>query len=136
MITGVNHITFSVRNLEASIAFYTQVLGFQLLAKWVKGAYLSAGSLWLALILDPRLRDAPLPEYTHVALTVAPENFEQLSQRIQDFGAEIWQDNTSEGASLYFLDPNGHKLEIHASDLSTRLKVISATPWKTLEVFV
>lgn len=136
MITGVNHITFSVRNLEASLAFYTEVLEFQLLAKWAKGAYLSAGDLWLALILDQRLRTVPLPEYTHVALTVTPESFQQLSERIQQAGAEIWQDNRSEGASLYFLDPNGHKLEIHASDLSTRLKTIKASPWETLEVFV
>lgn len=30
--------------------------------------------------------------------------------------------NTSEGDSLYFLDPNYHKLEIHASTLAARLR--------------
>ncbi|MCG6134628.1 MAG: VOC family protein [Nostoc sp. LLA-1] len=34
MITGVNHITLSVRNLEESINFYTNVLDF---AYWQNG---------------------------------------------------------------------------------------------------
>ena len=46
MITGINHITLSVRNLEKSIYFYTKVLDFRLLAKWPKGAYLSVGDIW------------------------------------------------------------------------------------------
>ncbi|MDM9384038.1 VOC family protein [Chlorogloeopsis sp. ULAP01] len=136
MITGVNHITLSVRDLEESITFYTNVLYFRLLAKWPKGAYLSASDIWLALILDQKVRESPLPEYTHIGLTVSIENFPILSQRIQQSGAKIWQENKSEGASLYFLDPNDHKLEIHASDLDTRIKTAKASPWEGLEFFV
>ncbi|MHC5775340.1 VOC family protein [Nostoc sp.] len=136
MITGVNHITLSVRNLEESIAFYTNVLDFRLLAKWTKGAYLSTGDIWLALILDQKVRESPIPEYTHIGLTVSIEDFPILSQRIQQSEAKIWQENKSEGASLYFLDPNDHKLEIHASDLNTRIKTAKASPWEGLEFFV
>ncbi|WP_413172422.1 VOC family protein [Anabaena azotica] len=136
MITGINHITLSVRNLEESISFYTNVLDFRLLAKWTKGAYLSAGDIWLALILDQKVRASPLPEYTHIGLTVSIEDFPILSQRIQQSGTKIWQDNKSEGDSLYFLDPNDHKLEIHASDLETRIKTAKESPWEGLEFFV
>lgn len=136
MITGINHITLSVRNLEESISFYSNVLDFRLLAKWTKGAYLSSGDIWLALILDQKLRESPLPEYTHIGLTVSIENFPILSQKIQQSGAKIWQDNKSEGDSLYFLDPNDHKLEIHASDLETRIKTAKESPWEGLEFFV
>jgi catechol 2,3-dioxygenase-like lactoylglutathione lyase family enzyme len=136
MITGVNHITLSVRDLEESINFYSNILNFKLLAKWPNGAYLSAGDIWLALILDPKLRVSPLPEYTHIGLTVSIENFPILSQRIQQSGAKIWQENKSEGASLYFLDPNNHKLEIHASGLETRIKTAKESPWQGLEFFV
>ncbi|MEH1864885.1 MAG: pyridoxine 5'-phosphate synthase [Nostoc sp.] len=79
--------------------------GFRLLAKWIKGAYLSVGDIWLALILDQKVRESPIPEYTHIGLTVSIEDFPILSQRIQQSGAKNWQDNKSEGASLYFLDP-------------------------------
>jgi len=136
MITGVNHITFSVKDLEESFIFYTQVLGFQPIAKWSKGAYLLAGDTWIALIVDRRVRETVLPEYTHIAFTVSMQNFEALSDRIKDSRVEIWQDNRSEGASLYFIDPNGHKLEIHASNLETRIKTAKANPWAEFEFFV
>ena len=34
MIEGINHITLSVRALEESLPFYTEVLGCKLEAKW------------------------------------------------------------------------------------------------------
>ncbi len=112
------------------------MLDFRLLAKWMKGAYLSVGDIWLALILDEKVRESPIPEYTHIGLTVSIEDFPILSQRIQQSGVKIWQKNKSEGASLYFLDPNDHKLEIYASDLNTRIKSARTSPWEGLEFFI
>ncbi len=135
MITGVNHITFSVKNLDESLAFYHDILGFKLLAKWPKGVYLLAGDMWLALILDQKTREKELPEYTHIAFTISPDDFNLMAAEIKSSGAKVWQDNSSEGESLYFLDPNGHKLEIHASDLATRLKTAKGNPWEGLQFF-
>ena len=135
MISGVNHITLSIKNVEESFAFYSQVLGFRPVARWPMGAYLLAGDMWVALVLDQRVRAAALPEYTHIAFTVAQADFAALSGRIVDAGASIWQQNQTEGDSLYFLDPNGHKLEIHASNLETRLRTAKAAPWEGLEFF-
>jgi len=59
-----------------------------------------------------------------------------MSERIKKSGADIWQENRTEGDSLYFVDPNGHKLEIHASDLETRLKIFKENPWDGLEFFI
>ena len=136
MISGINHITLSVRDTEQSFEFYTQVLGFQPVAYWPKGAYLLAGSTWIALVLDPTTRAASLPEYTHIAFSVSAVEFESMSQRILQSGAAIWQENWTEGDSLYFVDPNGHKLEIHASDLAARLKSAKENPWDGLEFFL
>ncbi len=136
MISGVNHITLSVRNVEESFAFYTQVLGCRPVARWPKGAYLLAGDMWLALHQDQQVRAAVLPEYTHLAFSVSPEDFESLRERILASGAPIWQKNQTEGASVYFVDPNGHKLEIHASNLAARIKAAKANPWEGLEIYV
>ena len=135
MITGVNHLTLAVRDIAASFAFYRDVLGCRPLARWPQGAYLLAGDLWLALVVDPAARAAPLPEYTHVAFSVPPERFAALADRIRASGALEWQQNWTEGESLYFLDPDGHKLEIHASDLAARLRSARERPWAGLELF-
>jgi len=136
MITGINHITLSVKDVDRSFEFYNKILGFKPVAKWVNGAYLLAGDLWFCLFLDHDTRRTKLPEYTHIAFTISKHNFNILSQRIKKSGAEIWQENRSEGDSLYFLDPDGHKLEIHVSDLVSRIKTFKENPWDGLELFI
>lgn len=121
MITGINHITVSVKNLYESFEFYANVLGFKPLMKHPQGAYFLAGDLWFCLDLDPQTRSSPLPEYTHFAFSVDEADFSNLSEKIIASGVKIWKDNKSEGNSLYFLDPNGHKLEIHVGGWKTRI---------------
>lgn len=135
MITGLNHLTLAVSDPERAYQFYTHVLGLKPIAKWPQGAYLQAGEFWIALVHDPHTRPAPLPEYTHVAFTVSLADFEPMKTRIQASGAELWQENWTEGDSLYFVDPDGHKLEIHASDLAARLKSAREKPWPGLVFF-
>lgn len=135
-ITGINHITLSVKNLEESFNFYQEVLEFKPLAKWKKGAYFLAGDLWFCLIEDENTRTSPLKEYTHIAFTVSEQDFAKISERIKCSQAKIWQENTSEGASLYFTDPNNHKLEVHVSDWATRIKTAKENPWEGMEFFI
>jgi catechol 2,3-dioxygenase-like lactoylglutathione lyase family enzyme len=130
MITGLNHLTLGVSNLDQSFRFYTDVLGLRPVLRWAEGAYLLAGEFWIALILDEEQSRGSNRGYSHVALSVEQSDFERLSDRIRVSGARIWQKNQSEGPSLYFTDPDGHKLELHASDLSARLqhKRLHVTP--------
>ncbi|KKZ20355.1 MULTISPECIES: fosfomycin resistance glutathione transferase [Serratia] len=130
MLTGLNHLTLAVSDLDRSFDFYRHLLGFTPHARWQGGAYLSLGALWLCLSLDeartpPRARD-----YTHYAFSVAPEHIERVSERLRQSGAEEWKSNRSEGESLYFLDPDGHQLEIHAGDLASRLAACREKPYQ------
>ncbi len=45
MISGLNHVTISVSDLQRSFHFYTQILDFKPMLKWIKRAYLTAGDL-------------------------------------------------------------------------------------------
>lgn len=135
MINGISHITLSITDVAASFAFYVDALGCTPVARWPKGAYLLAGTVWLALVVDAHTRTSAFPEYTHIAFSVSEGDFAALSARIVASGAKIWQDNRTEGASLYFLDPDGHKLEIHVTDLETRVQSAKADPWEGLEFF-
>jgi glutathione S-transferase fosA5 len=123
MITGINHITLSVRSLSESFEFYKNILGFKPLMKKKKSAYLLVGDCWLCIEEDPMVRAQELPEYTHIAFAVDQSNFNLVSEKIKISGAKIFKENKSEGESIYFIDPNGHKLEVHVGDWKSRLAV-------------
>ena len=53
-----------------------------------------------------------------------------LAERLRQAGVEEWKSNRSEGESLYFLDPDGHQLEIHAGDLASRLAACREKPYQ------
>ncbi len=135
MITGLNHITLAMRDLDESFRFYRDVLKFKPLMRAKRIAYFLAGDLWFCLDEDPSTRSGPLPEYTHFAFSVTAHNFTRISEIIRASGAELWKTNESEGDSLYFLDPNGHKLEIHVGDWKTRLEATKLDPWEDGIVF-
>lgn len=129
MITAINHITFSVRDLNESIAFYRDFLGMKLHVFWDTGAYLTAGENWLCLSLgEPK----PAMDYTHLAFSVSAQALAELRTQLKQAGVTEWQQNTSEGDSLYILDPNGHRLELHCGSLQTRLAALQKSPYKGL----
>jgi len=75
LLKGLNHITLSVSDLSRSVAYYTELLGFSLRARWNRGAYLALGDLWLCLGHDAHVRNSPLAEYSHFALSVDRADF-------------------------------------------------------------
>lgn len=125
-VRGINHVTFAVSNLQKSIDFYTNALGLPLVKQWDGGAYLTAGNDWICLSPDAQARTSPHPDYTHMAFDVAAEDFEDIKQQCLHHGALEWKKNKSEGNSFYFLDPDGHKLEIHVGTLQSRLKAMKS----------
>lgn len=121
MVSGLSHLTLSVADLERSIAFYRDLLGLRLEASWDRGAYLAAGGLWLCLALASDAAVAPAQGYTHYAFALERDAFAQQVALLRRHGVPEWQSNRSEGASLYVLDPDGHRLELHVGDLAARL---------------
>lgn len=123
-IRGVNHITLAISDLDTAVRFYRDVLGLSLRKRWSGGAYLEAGDFWICLSPDAATRSTPHPDYTHLAFDVDDAAFDALAARLTETGARVWKDNRSEGRSHYFLDPDGHKLELHVGTLQTRLEAM------------
>lgn len=129
MLTGLNHLTLSVHDLDRSVVFYRDTLGLRLHARWDRGAYLSAGDLWLCLALDAGAAISP-GGYTHYAFSISQDDYPAFAARLRTAGVAEWQQNSSAGDSLYFLDPDGHRLEAHAGSLAQRLAACRAAPYQ------
>ena len=135
MLTSLNHLTLAVTDLNRSVAFYQQLLQLRLDATWDTGAYLSLPGLWLCLSLDPMRSPEAAVEYTHYAFSISAKDFPLFVDRLRTAEVLEWRDNRSEGASFYFLDPDGHKLEAHVGDLASRLEACRQRPYAGMMIF-
>lgn len=135
MLTGLNHLTFAVRDVARSVDFYTRLLGFTPAATWNAGAYLTLDGAWLCLSLDPLRAQEPQPDYTHYAFSISHGRFADFAALLRANGVREWKQNSSEGESLYFLDPDGHKLEAHVGDLASRLAQCRQKPYAGMQFY-
>lgn len=135
MITNLNHITLAVSDINTSFTFYHDILGLKPLCRWDKGAYFLVGDFWFCLNVDKSVQ--PDPAYTHYAFSVTQEKFQSFCDRLITSNVKFFKQNTSEGDSFYFLDPDGHKLEIHVGDWRSRIamKKAASGDWKNVEWF-
>ncbi|MCG8566382.1 MAG: VOC family protein [Desulfobacterales bacterium] len=130
MLTGLNHITIEVSDLDQSLGFYSQLLGMRPRAKWRHGAYLTLGDLWFCLIQG---NARPGQDYTHFALDISQLDCAAMAERLDAEGVPRWKENESEGDSFYILDPDGRRLEIHCGSLKTRMESMAPEDYPDLE---
>jgi len=90
------------------------------------------GPLWLCLSVDDVDHRN---DYTHFAFTISSAEIEEFRRKLQYYHVLEWKENKSEGASIYFLDPDGHKLEVHAGSLESRLNECKRKPYKDMIFF-
>ncbi|WP_372796868.1 VOC family protein [Pontiella sp.] len=123
-VQGICHFGLSVADLDESVAFYVDVLGLEMSERREKDAFFRVGDdAVMALIQYPWDRDRFDAEmrpkhfgkmFTHFGLSADSaaavfafqDHLKSKGVRIVKDAYERW-----DGASLYFLDPNGYTLE-------------------------
>ena len=131
----IGHVVIKVSDMARSRAFYTEVLGMEVMNDTPE-----AGLLFLAndrrdhheLALIEVGADAPKPDgralgLAHIAFRIeTPEKLEEAYKELKERGVPIsFTVNHGITDSVYFFDPDGHELEVYCDNPS---EVFSAMP--------
>jgi catechol 2,3-dioxygenase-like lactoylglutathione lyase family enzyme len=123
---GLHHTALISSDVEATIRFYQDVLGFPLTELIENRDYpgsshfffdIGNGNL-LAFFDFPGLDVGPYAEVLgglhHVAISVEPSRWEELGRRLAEAGVEYVVHSE---VSMYFTDPDGARIELIADPL-------------------
>lgn len=118
-VSRVSHVVLNVSDPEASIKWYTDALGMELMSYEpnMGMAFMSFGTLDhdIALLRAPEGVALGSPHFSHTAMSIdgGPEELKEIYQRVKATGAKI--EMTADhglSRSFYCLDPDGNRLEV------------------------
>lgn len=120
-----SHCVLYVRDLDAMIEFYRDVLGFEVSDRGpmdpsqpagVQLAFLSqVGSDHHQIAFAPVRGDGPSTTLDHIAFRVdSLEDVQEMAKRLEDDGraSELGPVNHGNAWSIYFRDPEGNRIEV------------------------
>lgn len=119
-LEGIDHIAISVRDVDASARWYQEVLGLERRFEETWGSFpaiVGVGTTALALFPVQGPHPAPPPgrnviSMRHIAFRVDRANFEAAAESLRVRGLELEFQDHGLAHSVYFDDPDGHRIEI------------------------
>ena len=138
-ITGIAEISLRVHDLDLMRRFYEEVIGLEVLREYQESSgkaifyAVGAGDENLALfeekLIDWYTRDKSpqinpkLTTLSHIAFSIALDDFESEKKRIGQLGIEIVSSGTSSwmhSRMFYFFDPEGNLIEFKSHNETVR----------------
>jgi catechol 2,3-dioxygenase-like lactoylglutathione lyase family enzyme len=119
----IDHIGLNVRNLSVSLEFYSRVFRFSVLHRWETTWMIQKGDLKIGLFQRP----AALPvcdldqrvAISHFAFRTDSAGFERAQAELKQLGVFFEPPvDTGIALAIFFLDPDGHQIEITTFDRS------------------
>ena len=123
---GLHHFAVVARDVEETVRFYQDLLGFPLTEIFENRDYKGSNHFFfdigngnlLAFFDFPGLDVGPYAEVLgglhHIAISVEPRQWEEIKGRLDQAGVEYLEESVT---SIYFRDPNGARLELIADPL-------------------
>jgi catechol 2,3-dioxygenase-like lactoylglutathione lyase family enzyme len=122
-VEGIDHVAMSVRDVERSARWYIDLLGFKRLheGKWDGvPVFIGKGTTALALFPvreDSRSSDSGGVRMLHLAVRANRKNFLAAQEELKQRGIRFEFQDHEFSHSIYFRDPDGHRLEITTYEL-------------------
>jgi glyoxylase I family protein len=126
---GVHHMALICNDVEQTIQFYQELLGFPLVELMENRDYKGSTHLFfdigndnlLAFFDFPGLGLQPgvesLGGVQHIAISTTPENLERTKARLEERGVAYLGPDRGITTSIYFKDPDGIQIELIAEPL-------------------
>ncbi|MFJ4846242.1 MULTISPECIES: VOC family protein [unclassified Streptomyces] len=126
---GVHHVAFICRDVEETIRFYQEFLGFPLVELVENRDYAGSSHFFFDIghgnllgFFDFPGHEHPEQHETigglqHMALSVTAEQFDAAKERLDAAGTEYLGPDRGVDNSLYIRDPNGLNLELYRERL-------------------
>ena len=129
-VEDIDHVALAVRNVEQSARWYQETLGLQRLYQDAWGSYpavVGIGSTAIALFPVQSEDPKPSPErdviaMRHLAFRATGESFSRAQDLLQSRGIQFEFQDHDIAHSIYFEDPDGHRLEITTYDIDSGQK--------------
>ena len=128
-VQGIHHLALICRDVEETIQFYQEFLGFPLV-ELVENRDYAGSSHFFFDIGDRNLLgffDVPGHEHPafsetiggvqHLAISISPEQYEAAKKKLDEAGVAYLGPDRGVEESMYFRDPNGVGLELYREEL-------------------
>jgi glyoxylase I family protein len=128
-VRGVHHLALICKDVEETIRFYQDFLGFPLVELVENRDYAGSSHFFFDIgnhnllgFFDFPGHDHPAFSETigavqHLAISISPEQFAVAKKKLDDAGVDYLGPDRGVEDSMYFRDPNGIGLELYAEEL-------------------